>query len=127
MKNILLTLMVFGSFGVFAESLYFSCDTLTLQNFDRSLSDYTYSRNERVKSLEINQLENRVVWDARIGVFYADGNRDNIYEMDFKGDYISQYLKFNSITLRLKESVSLSGGSYREYEYQCKKAYPVLK
>jgi len=128
MKKILLTLMIFGSFNLAAKSIFFSCDTLRQQILGDEYRDLTYSRNERVKSLEMNQQENRVVWDTNTSEFIPDGNRDNIYEMEFDDITQSIRLKFNQITKRLKEEKRWHGGkTLYLLEYQCEIVEPLFE
>ena len=117
-----------GSFNLAAKSIYFSCDTLRQQILGDEYRDLTYSRNERVKSLEMNQQEDRVVWDTNISEFIADGNRDNIYEMEFDNNIQSIRLKFNQITKRLKEEKRWNGDkTLYLLEYQCEIVDPLFK
>ena len=124
----LLTLMVFGSFNLAAKSIYFSCDTLRLDVLGDPYESYTYTKYERVKSLEMNQQEDRVVWGTNTSTFIPDGNRDNIYEMEFKTRFESISLRFNQITKRLDESIrSVADDTYLKYKYQCEVVEPLFK
>ena len=128
MKHALaLVLILFGSLGIEAKSIYLSCNTLNLRAFTESgLITETFSRNERVKSLEMNQEEDRVVWDGYTSEFIPDGNRDNVYEMKFKNNYSSRTLKFNQITKSLNETVFI-GDEMFQFEYQCEIATPLFR
>jgi len=122
-----LVLMLFGSFGIEAKSIYLSCDTLNLRAFTESgLSTETFSRNERVKSLEMNQAEDRVVWDGYTSRFIPDGNGDNVYEMKFKNNYSSRTLMFNQITKSLNETIFIRDEMF-QFEYQCEIAAPLFR
>lgn len=111
MKNILLTLMLFGSFGVFADEYYFVCnelnDDLEITPFEQELTI-----NTKEKFIEFTYITHKDNFK----------NKDDIVEASY-GDLMKEN---SSIVTFNKISGSLSHYNFGVNLYKCRKVNKMM-
>tara|TARA_B100000963_G_C22506704_1_gene616357 strand:+ start:552 stop:950 length:399 start_codon:yes stop_codon:yes gene_type:complete len=120
------------SINVFSDTSYFKCEAKDGYILDeQGYRPFAYKKGERFESLTINRKTKLVSWQARTFEFIEDHNKDNIYEMDLRSDFLSISLRFNGVTGMLKEDIfigtpSNSGSTSTKVTYECKKTTPIF-
>ena len=132
MSKISLSLLFFASIIFADETLYFSCEAKSLTlNEDGSYEEYKYSRGEKIIALSINKESKIVNWDSKRMDFTEDYNKDNIYEFTKNDDIYYLDIRFNGVTGRSTENMSIKlvdgGRRFYKTEYQCKRSIPLLQ